>query len=266
MSLLDVVNLLATLVFVGGSAVVSGRLLRLAQRTRDLPAFLLGGSIGGTAVLGYGVLITAMIVNGSAPRQTGPTALAVALTALGRTLHDLGVTLHIAFVLTVFRPGVGWARALAGAMVTLLWVGMVGGALDGSFRTNAVGTPAWFAEYAVIWTYPLWSMAEAYRYAVLMRRRAALGLGSPLVANRFVLWGTGSLFAVLATWIASIPFLYMADAQALTAVTPAVRVATAAAGLVSVSCSLFAFLPPAWYRRWIEARAARGAQAGTSTS
>jgi hypothetical protein len=254
MTWVDAAHLSATLAFVAGSAVVSGRLLLLARRNRDLPAFLLGGAIGGTAVLGYGVLIAAMMANGSAPRPEGPSALVVTLTALGRVLHDLGVTLHVAFVLTVFRRGVVWARALAAVMVTLLWLGMVGGALAGSFRTDITGTPAWLAEYLVIWSYPLWSMAEAYRYALMMRRRAAVGLGSPVVANRFVLWGTGSLFAALAIWTSSIPFAYMNDPTTLAAITPAVRVATALTGLVSVTCSLFAFLPPAWYRRWIEAR------------
>ena len=33
---------------------------------------------------------------------------------------------------------------------------------------------------------------------------------------------------------------------------PTVRVVTALFGLVSVTCSLFAFLPPAWYRRMFE--------------
>jgi hypothetical protein len=40
-----------------------------------------------------------------------------------------------------------------------------------------------------------------------------------------------------------------------------VRVATALAGIGSVSCSLFAFLPPAWYTRRIEPLITRAAAA-----
>jgi hypothetical protein len=42
------------------------------------------------------------------------------------------------------------------------------------------------------------------------------------------------------------------DLELALAITPAVRIVTAIAGIGSVSCSLFAFLPPAWYRRKIE--------------
>lgn len=165
-------------------------------------------------------------------------------------------------MLHVFRRDVGWAKALAGALLTLLWVGCLVGIAQGGLRTNLVGSPAWLAEYLVIWTYPIWSMLEAFRYGLMLRRRAAVGLASPLVVNRFFLWGTGSAFATLAIWISSVAFLYADQPERLAAITPAVRLWTAAAGLVSVTCSLFAFVPPGWYRRWIEQAATPAAEGG----
>ena len=47
------------------------------------------------------------------------------------------------------------------------------------------------------------------------------------------------------------PFAFMGDPQRIADVTPVVRIVTAVLGLCSVGCSLFAFLPPAWYRRRI---------------
>jgi hypothetical protein len=253
---------LATLAFVGGSAAVAVRLLLLARRTRQEPELLLGAAILCAAVLGYGVLIANLVVRGDRTGAEAP-ALGVFLSGAGRILHDFGVTLFLVFVVRVFRPEAVWAKALAGAMLALLWGGLAAGAVSGAFRyeLDAVGRPAWWCEYAVIWTYALWSMVESYRYCGVMRRRAAIGLADPVVANRFFLWGTSSLFTALATWTASIPYAYVGDAEGMVAITPAVRVATALAGIGSVSASLFAFLPPAWYTRRIEPLITRAAAA-----
>jgi len=255
-------HMLATLVFIAGSALVSLRLLGLARRTGQEPELLLGGAIGCTAVLGYGVLIGNLVLRGTTPPEQVP-ALAVFLTGAGKTLHDLGVTLFLLFVVRVFRRDEVWAKALAGAMLALLWGGLVAGALGGSFRFElaAVGTLPWRAEYAVIWTYSIWNAVESYRYWLAMRKRVAIGLADPLVANRFFLWGTGSVFTIAATWSASIPYLFVTDPAKIAVITPAVRIVTAIAGIGSVSCSLFAFLPPAWYKRFIEPLLTRAAGA-----
>ena len=237
----------------------------LARRTGQEPERLLGAAIGCTAVLGYGVLIANLVLRGdTAPADV--SALSVFLSGAGRILHDVGVTLFLVFVVRVFRPDEAWAKALAGGMLALLWGGVAG--RRGERQPSATssqrsGARAWWCEYAVIWTYSLWSMAESYRYWSAMRKRAAIGLADPVVANRFLLWGTASLFTSLATWTASIPFASSATSRPPRAITPAVRIVTALAGIGSVSCSLFAFLPPAWYTRRIEPLLTRG---GAATS
>jgi hypothetical protein len=252
----------ATLVFVAGSALVAARLLGLARRTGQEPELLLGGAILCTAVLGYGVLIANLVLRGTTPPDEVP-GLSVFLTGAGRSLHAFGVSLFLFFVVRVFRRDEEWAKALGGFMLALLWGGLAYGAWNGSFRYEmaAVGQPGWWCEYAVIWTYSIWSASEAYRYWLAMRRRIALGLADPLVSNRFFLWGTGSVFTTCATWTASIPYLYVTDLEAVAAITPVVRIVTALAGIGSVSCSLFAFLPPAWYKRRIEPLLTRAAGA-----
>jgi hypothetical protein len=256
MRFVDGFHSVATLAFVLGSAVVSLRLLALAYRTREAPELLLGSALLCTAVLGYGILIAELVVRGGlevAPQDVPP--LAVVLAGVGRFLHNVGVSLFLLFVVQVFRRHTPWAWALAGALALLLWGGFAVGAAQGGLRVDRVGSAAWFCEYAVIWSYQLWSMMESYRYWGLLRRRAALGLADPLVMNRFLLWGTGSLFSTLAIWTASVPFAFMGDLQRIAEITPVVRIVTGALGLVCVSCLLFAFLPPAWYRRHVSAGA-----------
>jgi hypothetical protein len=251
-SLIAAIHTIATLVFIAGSGVVAIRLLWLAHRTRQLPELLLGSAILCSALLGYGVMIASLVIRGGVTEADAVPALAVWLMGIGRCVHDLGVTLFLAFVVYVFRRRAPWAWALAGTMAFVMWSGVIVAASRGSFRAEQVGSLPWWCEYVVIWTYPLWALVESYRYGVLVRRRVLLGLASPLVANRFFLWATGALFTFLATATASIPYLMLGDLDLMLRWTPAIRVATALLGLLSIGCSLFAFLPPAWYRRWFD--------------
>jgi hypothetical protein len=244
---------LATLVFVAGSALVGVRLLLLARRSRQVPELLLGGAILCAAVLGYGVLIAALVARGGRLDADSATPATIALWAGGKALHDLGVTFFLLFVVRVFRTGETWALALAGGLLALLWGGYAGVGLASGFRSDPIGSAAWWCEYAVVWTYPLWMGLESLRWWRLMRRRRALGLAGALVTNRFLLWGVGSGFTALAIWTASVPYLYASDLARLDAITPLARIATAATGLASITCTYLAFLPPAWYRRRVVA-------------
>lgn len=243
-------HLAATLLFVGVSAVVSVRMLLLARRTRRRPELLLGLGVLGTAVLGYGILIAAILVRGP-ENAIATTPLARALQGAGTLLHDLGVTMIVLFVLSVFRQGERWAVALAATLLALLWGGTIGWEAHNRFRDAGIGNGFWWMRYAAIWTYSLWPMVESYRYYALMRRRLALGLVEPLVVNRFLLWGTASLGTSLATWTASSLLLFAGDLEAGLAWRPAIQVATATIGVATVALYALTFFPPAAYRRWI---------------
>jgi len=86
----------------------------------------------------------------------------------------------------------------------------------------------------------------------------ALGLADALVTHRFFLWGTGSLGTALAIWISSLSFFLIGSPERLVAWSPAIEVATASVGVLTVAIFYLTFLPPAWYRRWV-AEAARRA-------
>ena len=254
-------HLLATLAFVLASAIVSLRLLALALRTRERPELLLGLGILGTAVLGYGVLIAAAVMRGGVGTEAA-TGFERSLHAVGGILHDAGVSMIVLFVLTEFRPGLPWARALAAGALLALWGGHAGWELSNGYRSTAPGNGFWWLRYAVIWTYPLWTMVESYRYYALLRRRRALGLADPLVTNRFLLWGSASLGTALATWISSIPYSFVGRPELATAWGPPIQVATAIVGVVTVTLYGFTFFAPAWYRRRV-ARGLGASSAGT---
>jgi hypothetical protein len=248
--LIQSVHLLATLGFVLVSAVVSLRLLWLARRTRQRPELLLGGGILGTAVLGYGTLITAMILRGGLG-AVATNLLERSLHCAGQVMHDAGVSMVILFVLTVFRPHDRWARVLAGTALLVLWTGHAGWELTNRYVSTLPGNGFWWLRYSVIWTYPLWTMVESYRYYGMLRRRRALGLADPLVTNRFFLWGSASLGTTLATWTASVPYFLVSDPEAMVRVAPFIQVATAIVGVTTVTLYGFTFVAPRWYRRWV---------------
>lgn len=247
-------HLLATLTFVLASAVVGLRLVGLARRTGQRPELLLGLGILGTAVLGYGILIGAAVLRGEGLGESADP-LQQALRATGGLLHDAGVTMILLFVRTVFRPAERWALALLAAALLMLWGGHLGWELTNRYRSGLPGNAFWWLRNFVIWTYPLWTLVESYRYYGLLRRRQALGLADPLVTNRFLLWGSAALGTALAIWTSNLPYLLLDRPEVLRAWTPAIQVATATFGLVTVTLYGLTFFAPAWYRRWVTSSA-----------
>ncbi len=248
--LLQSFPLVGTALFVGVSLLVAIRLLLLARRTHRRPELFLGLGLLGTAVLGYGAMISAAILRGL-DRSFSTTPLDRGLQAIGQVVHDAGVTMIVLFVLTVFRPTERWARVLAGMLLAALWIGHVGWEFENRYEFVGRGHGLWWLRYGVIWTYPIWTMVESYRYWATMRRRAAIGLAEPLIANRFFLWGSGSFGTLLAIWISSSSLFLAGSPELLAAWVPAIQVATAVAGIATVTLYYLTFFPPIFYQRWV---------------
>ena len=96
-----------------------------------------------------------------------------------------------------------------------------------------------------------WSALEALREYGMARRRLALGLGDPVVANRFLLWClSGASQAAIHAMSLSLHVRgvgMLADPLGLFVVATGLLLAAAMMWLV--------FLPPAAYRRFVEDRA-----------
>jgi hypothetical protein len=231
----ETIGLLGFSALVLTSFAVAYRLLRLGARTHQLPELMIGGAFvfaGGVP----GVLIVAA-AGGSA---TGPQAHDGLLAAMNVSLL-LGASMLATFTWRVFRPTEPWARMLFACIVAGLAVGHLGGALA-AFEPGSRLGPAftWTGIGFRVAAYT-WACCEATREYAAARRRCALGLADPLVANRMLLWAVG-IGAVLAIWIH----------EGVTLVTgrgPASFLVVALLGFVCSGALSFAFFPPASYRR-----------------
>ncbi len=244
MAIVGSLYLVSTAAFCLCCVAIGVRLHLLARRTGGRPERLLGTGLGLTGGLGYGILIAVTLSR----QALGESALMTAAGALGKALHDLGVVAMIAFVLTVFRPGAAWARALGGAMVAALVAGYVGNAATGGFVHGRPEGFWYWLGFATIGTYPVWIAAESLLYYDLMRRRRALGLADPLIANRFLLWGVGALFSVAAIWTVSLPAILGLPLEEQRRLSPLVLSITAVWGIGAIASYWLTFFPPAWYR------------------
>ncbi len=104
-----------------------------------------------------------------------------------------------------------------------------------------------------------WAGVESIRYFGLLRKRLALGLADPIVADRFRLWGLAILSADAIT-VFGIGFNLMG--QTITS-SPIGAVLVGGFGLATGACLWLAFIPPQAY---LERIARLGAPSGPLAS
>ena len=127
----------------------------------------------------------------------------------------------------------------------------VGGMILGPIvQKHAFG--AYWTGFAVRIGSFAWIGFESLRYHGLLRRRIALGLTSPLMAHRFLLWGFSGAMATF-SYLIYLGF-ELAGSALGEAALPTLLVG--ALGLATGAATWLAFLPPAFYRRWIDASVA----------
>ena len=184
------------------TSVVGVRLLVLSRARPSQPetllglAFLVGGTLGGS--VGQYVFVAA----GSHPPEVmGLIVFTYAVASV------LGIALYNAFTWRVFRAGEPWAAALVGMILCcgigiIAWLGATG-----AFETGVQQRSQRLALTLASAIGPIWATVEGLRYHRVMKKRLALGLADPVVTNRFLLWGLGSLCASLIVLSAIAPTL-----------------------------------------------------------
>ena len=131
-------------------------------------------------------------------------------------------------------------------------VAFVGFGLAGTYATG-VSHRGWFGlELLARLAAPAWMAAESLRYYGQMKKRVAIGLGDPLVANRFLLWGIGASFGVLMI-VTSVAPVFLPTTHVL---LPVSIVILGISGLGAAIPYWLAFFPPRAYRRRFEPSAA----------
>jgi hypothetical protein len=236
-----ILGLFGFLAVVVTSFAVGFRLLWLGSRTRQLPELMIGGAFVWVGGVPGAIVAFADDGTGNAFLAHGGLFAAMSLSTL------VGASMLAVFTWRVFRPVERWGVVAFGCILAGLVAGYGSAALAGvagsprAWSLLGVGVAFKIATYA-------WAVAEATREYIAARRRCALGLTAPIVANRMLLWSIG-LGAVLAIWI------HEAITMA-TGPTPASFLVVAVFGFVCAGALWLAFFPPAFYRRRIAVGAA----------
>lgn len=243
---LEILQKIGMVSLIAVSLVVGIRMLRQAARTRRLPELAVGAHIL-VLVLGYSLEFAALEdpgVGGGGPAW---------LRGAGNLCYAVAIFAYLMFTWRVFRPNSASAAIVAVASSLALAVGWIGEAWTGSFdfSLERFAAPWFWLAFVPRLVGMGWAAGEAFRHYALLRRRLPLGLTEPAVVDRFLLWGLAALSEFL-IYVVVGAVIFRGTPAAFLVGAPALLIS--ALGLAAAVTILFAFLPPARYRRWLEQR------------
>jgi len=238
----------ASLITLALSIFVGLRLLVAAVRTRRAPEVAMGT---------YQALIVAAIAVYAVLQRQAEGAADWApffgAVVFANLLIALGVVALAVGVWRIYRAQDGWAAGLCALLSLWVMGGWLWTALGDVVPATVTPTPAnafFVSGRSAVY---LWGAVESIRFHAMMRRRASLGLGDPVVAHQVLMWGLFSLtMGTLA--IASLTAGWMLG-ERYTGSLVALFL-TPSLSLVGSVCLWLGFFPPAFYRRLIAGRRA----------
>jgi len=230
------------------------RLLMLWLRTRLAPEgllslFFLGFAVGLPIRLYY---VTHKEITGDLRELLSAVSIAALLT---------GVVSLAQFTRKVFRPDSGRASLFFGLTVLVACSCVTAMAVHG--RISDVLHPA--AIVVNLWTIPIfwWAFVECAGQYRMMSRQAAIGIGEPLVRNRFLLWSlwTGAIAALPTAGMATKIFVLATTPAGAPPVAPPalldmIQLLAVAAAAISFFSIWLSFFPPKSYSDRIAGHAA----------
>jgi hypothetical protein len=225
---------------VASCAVVGIRLLVLGARTRRLPEFLFGSSFVLLGAIGYPLSILA---RGGGPGGTpSTTLLLVALAAQNLASLCMYVTTW-----RTFHPDRRWIAGPIAIAALLFGASLLVGGSTGDPDHG----PGYYLGFLLRAGAFVWASYESQLYYGAMKRRLAIGLGDPVVTDRFRLWNLATMGIVMGFGI----FLAGRLTGANVGTVPWVLVATSLVSLLSGVTMWLAFFPPRAYLRRVLDRA-----------
>ena len=224
---------------------VGVRLLAQWGRTRELPELLLGLGVLGIGPVGFGFLLLAAAA--AAGHTDDPSAMAgvSAIAVAG------GASAKAIFNWRIYHPTSRLAAVLCFVAIASLAGAVVGDALTTGFAPAAWTKPGWIVvreclQVAVL----LWGAGEALVWWRRMQRRAGLGIGDPLVASRFLLWGLGAGLAGVGTLVGMV--VALGTGRGMNDL-PELTLALSVFGMGSAVSLWLAFATPDWFKRRVRA-------------
>jgi hypothetical protein len=254
---IGVVTAVAQLTYLAVAFGVGGLLYTRGRRAGEWTQWLLGLHL--ILAMGVGYLLTCV---GTVSVEYGvamPKPVLFAILAVGYCASSAGLTTTLHFTRRVFRPGRGLPFAYALGSGAAIWLGWLGYVVSGDVAFGRFeGRWFWLMTSGML-ACNVWVAFEPLRYYAQLRRRVRLGMSEPIVADRILLWGIGSVaraILVLAGPLASRQLHGLGEAERLL-YGAAVLVLTSLLGGVTAGTYWLAFQPPHAYLRWVERRAAR---------
>jgi hypothetical protein len=215
-------------------------LIRRARETRGLPEFFLGLAF---VFNGLSYLFTDL------PAIIGNEAILNEFSYIGRILASLCALTIAAFTWRVFRAEAGWAKWAFWANCALLLLGLTVSALEGDWEGTypLTYTGFWFEWLGGILPF-IWFAVESLSAYSRSRRRVRIGLGDPLVSNRFLLIG---LYGVLASSTYAVYLWMYIEYERHGVWSDSFGALLGVVEVLSLAALWTSFAAPAFYRRWI---------------
>jgi hypothetical protein len=226
---------------------VGVRLLAQWGRTRELAELLLGVGVLCIGPVGFGLVMLATAAGAANPEAPsffgGLSAVAVACGASAKAVFNW----------RIYHPRSRVAGGVAIAAMVALGVAIVCDGFATGFAPASWMQPGWMLVRQVVQIgVLLWGAAEALRWWRRMGRRLRLGLGDPLVANRFLLWGIGAGAAGVGSLVGMI--VGLSSGRPMNEL-PMLTLTLSLFGMASAVSLWLAFATPEWFKRRVVARA-----------
>jgi len=219
--------------------IVGARLLRLGERTGEVPERLRGGTF-----LAMGVSAVLYVL----PTFSRFESLWTPLTFAGRVAFFPAVVMLALFTRRVFRPDPRWGAWLVWGTAILFVTGVGGSAWGGDWEGFSISN-RWFWLEWLGFTFPFgWAGSEAFIQYRRARRRLDLGLCDPLICNRYLLW---ALFGALQTCSSLVLLPQYSEYETTSQFTATWDTLYGVSIIASIVMIWLVFFPPAFYRNWI---------------
>lgn len=227
-------QLLAAVLF----AIAGARLIKLSLRTGEAPERLLGIYFGltGVAYLGWTLPFFSSL---------GPMADVSDFSAW--VIYSIGVVPYLIFTRVVFRPQSLWAHGIVIGCVGALAVSATILTLSGD-RFPGLRNPLYWVQWLGYTVPCVWITAEAMLCRRDATRRARIGLGDAIIANRYFLMALFGAFQVLACMS---DVLIVLDYAANQEVSSTMDLFLGGFELAGIGMLWLAFFPSAAYLAWV---------------
>ena len=229
--------------------VVGVRLLLLSRRTAEAPEKLLGLHFFLSGLAYFGWVIPGLFQLNEAESQLN---FVFWFDLIPWAVYGIGMVPFLIFARVVFRPNAAWAKWMVGTCTLMLFSATTMWFIQAP-GYYVIENP-WYWCYWLGYTIPYaWVTVEAFLSYRAAHRRALIGLCSPIVVNRYFLFG---LLGVDQMAICVTDFLEMmnpadSDFTNLNGIYAGFDFAIGTIENVGILILLLVFFPPTFYRNWI---------------